>query len=72
MKKIDYGSLVKISEKAPAKYKPSLFGSVCGHRLIEDEEDASKFKVSIGTNVWLVEIADGTAYEIPEQYLTGI
>jgi hypothetical protein len=67
---IDYGKTVLISPEAPAIYHPGEIASTCGLRTVETERQSEQLGVPIGTLMWLVELGDGEALEVPEGYLS--
>lgn len=67
--KIDYGDAVEIEGDAPTKYHPGEGGSTCGYRIIESEKESNVTEEAIGTALWLIELPNGDAFEIPEKYL---
>jgi hypothetical protein len=66
MRRPTWGDSVNISEKAPPQWRPGAYASVCGITVIENERMASLYECPIGTTVYLVEFADGSAVEVPE------
>ena len=70
--KYDYGGSVEVMGSAPECYSPGVKGSLCGARRIETEEQAKVVNVSIGTVLWIVEFANGSSSEVPEEYLVPL
>lgn len=66
----DWGHSVKITNKAPEKYRDMEYGDICGIRIIETEKTANQFNEPIGTILYMIESKDGVTLEIPEKFLT--
>jgi hypothetical protein len=64
-----WGDTVRIKFTAPAHFRPSDLGEVCGMWMVETEENAAARNEPIGTITYTVEFGDGTSLQIPEQYL---
>ncbi len=67
--KFDYGDEVRVSDDAPAKYHPEELGAICCYRTIETGDQAKASGFSIQTILYLVEFGNGTAIEIPQEFL---
>lgn len=70
--KFEWGDAVRLCKNAPAKYQAGDIGSVCAVRLVDTAEAAGKFGVEIGEVVYLVELPNGEAMEVPEVYLHAV
>ena len=64
-----WGDLVRLSEKAPAKWRPGAYASVCGMIKVETALHAETFECPIGTMVYTVEYPDGSSVQVPENFL---
>ena len=64
-----WGDTVRIIEAADPTMHPGKLAAVCGLRTIETIAQAKQFHSSIGEVVYLVELGDGTSFEIPARYL---
>jgi hypothetical protein len=70
LQKFEYGEAVRVAENAPAKFHPSEIVSVCGFRSIETEKQALTSGFPVQTLLYLVELGNGDAIEIPESFLS--
>ena len=68
-RRFSWGETVRVSVKAPAVYNPGAQGSVCGIVTLQDEDRARTLGEDIGATLYLLELADGAAVEIPERWL---
>lgn len=64
-----WGDTVRITDAADPEMHRGKLASVCGMRTIETNAQAEQFRSSIGELVYLVELGDGTSFEIPARYL---
>ena len=67
--KYEYGSTVRIRKIAPKMFRPDELGEIVGITKINSEQLSSSYKLPLGTKVLYVEFSDGTAIEIPEEFI---
>lgn len=68
-KLFNYGDTVEVKLNAPTQFYPKAIGSISGIRQIKTEATASHFQQPPKSYLYLVELNDGNAIEIPEIYL---
>lgn len=56
--KFTYGDSIVIKAEAPAEFNPGQFAEVCSMRTTKEN-----------INLYIVEFADGSDIEVPEEYL---
>lgn len=61
-----WGDTVRIRSDAPSGMGPGLLAAVCGIREVENEDQARQVGRPIGATLLLVELGDGSSFEIPE------
>ncbi len=66
----NWGDTILIKQTAPERYKPGFLGCVCGMRTIDSIELARQFNQKIGSELYLIEFANGETLEIPTFFLT--
>ena len=69
---IDYGDNVKIRANSPSPFEPNLVGSACGFRIVQNEMEAKAIGFAVGPRLWLVEVGDGSSFEVPEKFLEKV
>lgn len=71
-RRVTWGDVVRVSEKAPGLYHPGEIGDVCGLRTdpyTPGVIDVNRIAEDVALIV-LVEFSNGKAVEIPESYLS--
>jgi len=64
-----WGDSVRIKADAPPQFRPDEAASVCGIREIETADQAEHFGAPIGSRLYLVELEEGEAIEVPGTWL---
>ena len=64
-----WGDTVMIRADAPPNLYPGAIASVCGIREVETLDQERRFGSPIGTQIYLIELQDGTSIEISEKWL---
>ena len=67
--KYEYGQTVRVVASAPVSLKPGTNVAVVGMTRLDQEREVLKVRCLVGTDIYLVEYADGTSIEVPEQYI---
>lgn len=70
--KFTWGDTVRVLASAPVKFQPGVIGSICGLRVLDTPELAEAAGQPSGTVMCLIELEDGTSFELPENYLAQI
>lgn len=65
-----WGDTVRVKVDAPPAVRPGALGEVVGIREIENQDQSTQFwGMPLGTKLYLVELGDGVAVEVPERML---
>jgi hypothetical protein len=65
----DYGQTVRIVASAPASLRPGAEVAVVGMTKLDYARELLGVRHPVGTVAYLIEYADGTSVEVPEQYI---
>lgn len=57
---------VRVKKDAPSEMRTGSLAAVCGIRVVETTEQARRFDSMIGSTLYLIELGDGSAIEVPE------
>jgi hypothetical protein len=66
MARATWGDTVRVKSTAPSGLLAGQLAAVCGMRTVENGDQAKQFGCEIGATLYLVELGDGHAVEIPE------
>jgi hypothetical protein len=70
--KATWGETVRVGKEAPASLRPGTLAEVVGIREVETPEQVHQFGAPVGTKVYLVELGNGDALEVPEGWLESV
>jgi hypothetical protein len=69
MGNITRGDTVKIKSDAKAVMKPGSLAEVIGIRQVENATQEKEFGIPLGATILYLEFKDGTAIEVPEEWV---
>ena len=67
--KYEYGQTVRLVASAPTSLKPGTTVAVVGMTRLDQERKFFNVRCFVGADVYLIEYADWTSLEVPEQYI---
>ena len=70
--KFTWEDLVIAKSDAPKQFRPNQAGVVVGYYRIESEGAAAARGYLVGTVLYTVEFPDGSAAEVPEEFLVAV
>lgn len=65
----DFGDEIQVSLRAPQPYRPGESGSIVSIRATENDAIIEGRWISSGKRLLLVEFADGSSIEIPDEFV---
>ena len=65
----DYGQTVRTVATVPPPIKPGTEVSIVGMTKLDHPREIFNVFYPAGTDVYLIEYADGTSVEVPEEYI---
>ena len=71
--RFEYGQTVRIVASAPVVLRPGTIVAVVGMTKLQTCRDNDLLKsLPKGTTIYLIEYADGSSVEVPEQYIESV
>jgi hypothetical protein len=67
--KYEYGQTVRVIASAPSSLKPGTDVAVVGMTKLIQEREVLNVLYPAGTDIYLIEYADGKSLEVPEEYI---
>ncbi len=67
--KYEYGQTIRVVAFAPSSLKPGTDVAVVGMTKLGQEREIQNTFYPAGTDIYLIEYADGKSVEVPEKYL---
>jgi hypothetical protein len=64
-----WGSPVRVKANADEVFHPGELAEVVGISAVENAAQSAALGASIGTTIYLIEFADGSAIDVPEAWL---
>ena len=69
MRSFSWGDTVRVKAGAQPQKRPGEVAEVVGFREIENATQAKEFCAPLGSVLYLIEYGDGSATEIPEEWI---